>query len=300
MKILLLGSGGQLGRELVRQGAKGNFDIVAMSQRDVNITVQSQLRSAMASSTFDCVINAAAYTSVDTAENQLNTANSVNRDGAAYVAEVAHAYSLPLIHFSTDYVFDGHKDNPYSPGDPVNPINAYGKSKEAGECEIRRRAREHVILRTSWLYGVQGENFVRTMLNLAQTQELIKVVNDQFGCPTSAANLADATLQIAQKIVTRRSHIDWGTYHYCGKGKTNWYEFAKFVFETALPDAERRPSLVGISSAEYFQAAQRPKNSILDCSTTREKFGIQQIWWKSSVDNVVKELLQEGFRGVQA
>lgn len=293
MKFLLFGAGGQLGREVVSSGSEHDAEVVAIRHTDVDITVLSEVKTAIAADHFDCVINAAAYTAVDAAEENQKLADLVNRIGAANVAKASREHRVPLIHLSTDYVFDGESEKPYSINDQVNPINVYGRTKEAGEREVRNCLDEHIILRTSWIYGIHGGNFVKTMLSLGPKRKEIQVVDDQYGCPTSARDLAEAVLEIAKQSTVRSQAIKWGTYHYSGEGRTNWCEYAKFVFKTSAPILGSLPSVTCIPSTAYAQAAQRPKDSVLDCTCTTEQFGIHQKPWRASVENIIAELLRK-------
>ena len=212
------------------------------------------------------VINAAAYTAVDRAESGSEAAFAVNREGPAHLADRCRKRGIPLIHVSTDYVFDGEKGKPYVEEDPIAPLGVYGKSKAAGEAEVRQRLPEHIIVRTAWLVGVHGHNFVKNMLRLGRERETLKVVSDQQGCPTFAADLADAILVMAKQAEIRKL-VPWGTYHYCGRGETTWHGFAEAIFEIAGQyEKFALKNLLPISTAEYPTPVKRPANSVLDCT----------------------------------
>ena len=216
---------------------------------------------------------------------------AVNRDGPANLASACTKAGIPLIHISTDYVFDGRKKIPYSEYDRVSPLGAYGESKFAGEAVLKERSDRYIILRTAWVYGAHGNNFVKTMLKLGQKNEILRVVNDQFGCPTYAADVADVILKIAL-IIRDKSNIDWGTYHYCGQGVTSWCGFAESIFEIARAYRELKVKRVEpISTSEYHTVAQRPAYSVLDCSLIESKFQIRPIAWRVSLADVLKEIL---------
>ena len=233
MKILVIGANGQLGQELISCRVRKSFGILARDRAALDITDPRSVKAEVSQTDVSLVVNAAAYTAVDKAESEPDLAFTVNRDGPANLASACAEAGIPLIHISTDYVFDGSKESPYLETDPVCPLSVYGKSKAAGDEEVRKLLREHVILRTSWLYGVHGHNFVETMLRSARDNEPLRVVADQFGCPTYSADLAEAIFMIAEKF-TRDRQIAWGTYHYCGKGVTTWHGFAEEIFALTL------------------------------------------------------------------
>ena len=236
VRLLLTGAGGQLGREILEAGAQpgSNLTIVPLTRSDLDITEPEALRHALTRQNPDILVNAAAYTNVDRAESEPGLAFAVNRDGAENLAAACSQANVPLIHVSTDYVFDGRGTRPYREEDPVSPLNAYGRSKAEGEDRIRARHPEHVILRTSWLYATHGRNFLTTMLRLGRERESLSVVNDQSGCPTWAGDLAGAILHIAAALF--RTPSPWGTYHCSNRGETTWYGFAESIFELAPQD----------------------------------------------------------------
>ena len=291
MKIIVIGANGQLGWELCKRGEQMDFNILALDLPEFDITHRATVNEILGQTDISLIINAAAYTAVDKAESEPQCAFAINRDGPFYIASRCSKSGIPLIHISTDYVFDGIKKSPYLETDPVAPLNVYGKSKAAGEEYIRRIFPKHIIIRTSWLYGVHGHNFVKTMLRLGTERELLHVVNDQFGSPTYAGDLAHAILTIASYFRDERS-VQWGTYHYCGKGETTWHGFAEKIFSFAWG---RYPLVVksveGITTAEYPTAAKRPANSTLDCSLIKSNFGISPPPWEKSLENVVFEII---------
>lgn len=294
MSILITGCDGQLGWELCRQGSGAGLDIVSLDIPDIDITSQASIDKAFSGNQIDLVINAAAYTAVDLAESEPEQAFAVNRDGAAHLASACYSSGVPLIHVSTDYVFNGAKRNPYKETDPVSPLGVYGQSKAEGEDEIRKRIKEHVIVRTSWLYGIHGNNFVKTMLRLGKEMEQVSVVIDQYGCPTFAADLAQACLTIAEICLDNPSPTIWGTYHYCGCGETTWWEFASKIFELSKQYEECCVErVIPIPTSEYPTPAERPKNSVMDCASLTEKFGIEPPAWETSLANMLKRLFTE-------
>ena len=196
-----------------------------------------------------------------------------NRDGAAVLAGAAASAGVPFIHLSTDYVFDGTKRTPYHEDDPIAPLGAYGRSKAEGERAVRNICSRHVILRTAWVYSPYGTNFVRTMLRLASEQPELKVVNDQFGCPTAAADVAAAIIGVVEKVI-QPGFSAWGTYHYCGGDVVTWYGFAEQIFELVAKRGQTVPKLIPIATAAYPTAAKRPPYSVLSVEKIERMFGI--------------------------
>jgi len=288
MKILLTGAYGQVGWELTRRSRKRGFAVDATDVDVFDITDPRAVEEKVCGQGWELVVNCAAYTAVDRAESEPELALAVNRDGPANLAAACGKAHIPLVHISTDYVFDGSKQGPYRETDPVLPLGVYGRSKAEGDTEVRSRLREHIILRTSWVYGVHGNNFVKTMLRLGQERRVLRVVNDQQGCPTNAADLAEVILAIAGRC----DRNPWGTYHYSGKGVTTWHGFAEAIFA----EAQKYTSLLvervePIPSAQYPTPAKRPANSVLDCSLFTSTFGIEPRPWRESLADVIHGLL---------
>lgn len=290
MKILVTGANGQVGRELTSCGTKTGFEILARHRAAFDITDPSSVEKEVSQPGVFLVVNAAAYTAVDQAELETELAFSVNRDGPAYLASACAEVGIPLIHISTDFVFDGEKKGPYRETDQVSPLNVYGKSKAAGEIAVRERLQEHIILRTAWVYGVHGNNFVKTMLRLGRESETVRVVADQYGCPTHTADLAEAILTIAARLLEVRQ-IDWGTYHYCGRGVTNWHGLAEAIFNLARKYIQLKVKQIEpITTAEYPTPAKRPANSVMDCSLFKRSFGIAPKPWSESLARMVQQV----------
>jgi dTDP-4-dehydrorhamnose reductase len=291
MRILLTGANGQVGWELSNRGRQRGLEILALDRSALNIKDPSSVEKEVSQPGVFLVVNAAAYTAVDQAELEPELAFSVNRDGPAYLASACAKARIPLIHISTDFVFDGEKRGPYHETDQVSPLNVYGKSKAAGEIAVRERLQEHIILRTAWVYGVHGNNFVKTMLRLGREREVVHVVDDQYGCPTYAADLAETILKIAAQFLDD-GQVQWGTYHYCGKGVTSWYGFAEAIFSVAAEYVALRVRQVEpISTAQYPTAARRPANSVLDCSLVERSFGIVPKPWDESLARMLEQVL---------
>lgn len=293
MEILVLGGNGQLGWELNIRGKDHGFDILSLDLPDIDIADPVSVKKQISQSSASLVINAAAYTAVDKAESEEHMAFAVNRDGPANLASACREAGIPLIHVSTDYVFDGNKKGPYLETDPVSPVGIYGKSKAAGEKEIGLHLQEHIILRTAWLYGIHGNNFVKTMLGLGKDRRSLRVVSDQYGCPTYAADLAEAILSIAEHL-RKGQGVAWGTYHFCGKGATTWHGFAKAIFEIATRyERFHVKEVIPISTSGYPTPAKRPGNSVLDCSLLTRNFGIIPLPWQESLAVMLKKLLEK-------
>lgn len=288
--IAIIGCNGQLGWELVRQGGSLGLKMLALDLAEIDITRPESIAGCLAPGAVQLVINAAAYTAVDLAETEKKRAFEVNRDGPANLAGFCAAAGIPLVHISTDYVFDGSKAGAYREADPVSPIGTYGQSKAAGEAEVRRKSHEHLIVRTAWLYGVHGHNFVKTMLRLRREKKTVKVVDDQTGCPTYAADLAGAILSMADHILAGKK-TPWGTYHYCGAGPVTWCGFAQAIFEIAGKyEASAAAKVIPITSAQYPTPVKRPANSVLDCSKIEKQFGIQPRPWIDSLADMIEAL----------
>jgi len=288
MNILITGAKGQLGWELMRQGK--DFSLLGLDLPELDITQTENIAEYARNFQPDLLINAAAYTNVDKSESDTETAFAVNRDGAANLADFCKKRNIPLIHISTDFVFDGKKTSPYVETDPVSPLGIYGKSKAEGEEVVRRGLKEHIIIRTAWLYGIHGHNFVKTMIRLGQEREELGVVADQHGCPTCAADLAEALLRIAWQIGSGKN-IFWGTYHYCGKGITSWHGFTEKIIEIARQYFPIRIRKVNaITTAQYPTPARRPAYSALDCTQIQENFGVEIRDWQESLKKTIAQM----------
>lgn len=240
------------------------------------------------------VINAAAYTAVDQAESDEVAAFRVNRDGPHYLAKWCAANDVPLIHISTDYVFDGTKQTAYRETDACRPLNAYGRSKVAGEDAVRDALRAHVIVRTAWAYSADGRNFLKTMLRLGAERDVVEVVADQHGTPTSADDIAAALLDIADVSMGGNSPVAWGTYHLVAGGETSWHGFAKQIFAAVACEGHKAPRVEPILTESYATAAARPRNGVLDTTEIQRAFGIALPPWEQGVAACVRQLMQNG------
>ena len=293
MNVVITGANGQLGRELVRQAKSADVEVHPFDRQQLDITDENRIKQVLAGLSPAVVINAAAYTQVDRAEDEPDRAYASNTDGPAYLARYCAAYRHALIHISTDYVFDGTTDRPYRESDPIIPLGIYGHSKAKGEAAVRSALPQHIIVRTSWLYSVYGHNFVKTILKLAATQKTLKVVADQAGSPTSAADLAAAALIIARKISTAENWA-WGTYHYCAAGITTWHGLAEKIIELAAPyTALQARQVEAISTAEWPTRARRPPYSVLDCNRLKLQFGIDTQPWQQGLQDTIERIFSE-------
>ena len=288
MRILITGAQGQLGRDVVATAKIHGFDAIALGRDRLDITRAENVNFAFEGNPPDLVVNCAAYTAVDRAEQEPEVAFEVNRDGPAHLAAACSKTAIPLIHISTDYVFDGRKQGPYDEADLICPLNAYGLSKAAGENEIQRNTDRFIILRTAWVFGAHGNNFVKTMLRLGCEHETIRVVDDQIGCPTFTGSLAAAIMRITAHY-RQQNEMDWGIYHYGGQPPVSWHGFATQIFKTAhqagIPLKVKH--LEAISANEYPTAAKRAANSVLDNSKIERVFNIEAESWYVGLQAVV-------------
>ena len=275
MKILITGAQAQVGKELVSIANQRGFDVIAAGQTELDITQLKNIESYVEVHQPDLVINAAAYTAVNKAEEEQDITYAINRDGTANLAAVSKEKNIPLLHISTDYVFDGTKSEAYSENDAVSPLGIYGISKWQGEETIRQTLPEHIILRVAWVFGAQGNNFVKTMLRLAKDRDELSVVADQFGRPSSSKDIAKTLIILAEQYQKEKT-LEWGTYHYCGDEKVSWCGFAKEILKQAKEQGliEKDIKVNAITTAEYQDPTKRPANSMLDCEKIKNTFGI--------------------------
>jgi dTDP-4-dehydrorhamnose reductase len=291
VSVLQFGATGQLARASIRAAAARPQIRLRALARDV-ADFRAPESAAMAvwqAERLDVVINATAYTAVDKAESEEALAHTVNAEAVGVLAEACRARGVPLIHISTDYVFDGIKPAPYREDDPTRPLGAYGRTKLAGEDAIRARLDRHAIVRTSWIYSADGANFVKTMLRLGAEREELRVVDDQHGAPTAAAGLAEALLTIAERIARGAPAEAFGTFHYSDAGETTWRRFAEAIFAGA-PWANIRARVVPIPTADYPTPARRPQNSRLDCAKIEHVYDIRRQPWQPSLTRVLDEI----------
>ncbi len=294
MRILLTGSSGQLGRELQTTLARQSH-IIAPTRGECDLSSPDGLRSLLRATEPEIILNCGAYTDVNRAESEPATAFAINAAGPRVLAEEAHRTGALLIHFSTDYVFPGDKQGPYTESDPTGPLNVYGQSKLAGEQAIRQSGCRHLIFRTSWIYGPHGHNFVRTMLRLGQERDSLSVVDDQVGAPTSTRQLADAIARLLEEHGAGTERTPYGLYHLTAAGAVSWCGFARRIFARAAQREEhgeplRVRSVHPVASADYPTPARRPANSQLSNEGFREAFGFAPGHWHDALDAVLSEI----------
>lgn len=296
MRLIVTGTNGQVALALIERGAAQNISVAAIGRSwrpGLDLADPAAVASVLGSVEGDVIINAAAYTAVDKAESEEEIAMRVNGEGAGAVARVAARRGLPLLHLSTDYVFDGSLDRPWREDDPTGPIGAYGRSKLAGEQAVLRENPGATILRTAWVYAPFGANFVKTMLRLGESRDELSVVADQHGSPTSALDIADALIAIARK---RLAHPDdaamAGVFHMTGSGEAVWADFAEEIFAEAERHGRKPVRVRRIATADYPTPARRPANSRLDNSKLARVFGVSLPDWRVSTRACVARLLQ--------
>jgi dTDP-4-dehydrorhamnose reductase len=293
MRILVCGASGQVGHELVGRASAHGLEAIGMTRGQLDITQAEQVENVVRQLKPELIINAAAYTHVDNAESNIEQAYSINRDGPAWLAEAAKQAGIPLLHISTDYVFSGDARAPYKEADQIAPGGVYGASKLAGEAAIQASLDKHIIMRTSWVYGVHGHNFVKTMLRLGRQRDALSVVADQHGCPTQAGSIADVLLTLASRY-KREGSLAWGLYHYSGRSPCTWHDFAVEIFRQGAEKKllEKQPKVSSITTAQYPTPARRPAWSVLDCSKFETTFGIQTLDWRQELSVVLDALAE--------
>lgn len=289
MKILVLGSHGQLGRCLKDQFSNLKFDIVFASRKEIDLSNFKQTNITILDINPDIIINAAAYTHVDKAETDIETATIVNETAVANLASICKKINSWLIHISTDYLFDGNANIPYKESDKTNPQCVYGKSKLDGELAIRKSNCKYLIIRTAWVFSEYGNNFVKTMMNLTESHKEVRVVGDQFGSPTYAQDLAKAIIHTFKFLENDRII---GTYHYAGNHSCSWSDFAKFIFDEAFlaKHLKYKPTVKVITSSEYPTPVKRPAYSVLDTSKFESTFNFKSSDWSKGVVKVIGSL----------
>ena len=286
--VLVFGASGQVGRELTQQPAPAGFTVVGLNHTDADIADRNAVVRAVRQHRPEVIINAAAYTAVDKAESEPERAFAINEAGPRHLAAAANEAGALLVHYSTDYVFDGRKATPYIEDDPVAPASVYGRSKEAGERAIRETTPRHIILRTAWVYAAHGHNFLRTMLRLARERDVVRVVADQHGTPTSAVDIVDATFAILAKPPDAAR---FGTFHLTNSGRTTWHGFAEAIFAGLARRGVRIPRLEAIITAEYPTPARRPAMSVLDGGKVERAYGLRPRSWQAALDDTLETLL---------
>jgi dTDP-4-dehydrorhamnose reductase len=290
MRFLLLGGTGQVGEEFRALSLPDDVEVVAPSRAALDLEDPLAIARMIAAERWSAVINAAAYTDVDRAESEELTAFAVNAEAPARLAAETARRGIPLVHISTDYVFDGSKGAPYVEQDAVAPLNAYGRSKLAGERGVRAGNPRHVILRTAWVYSPFRKNFVTTILRLAAERERLTIVADQRGCPTAARDIAKACLHIAIDCALQPARVSYGTYHFTGAGEASWFEFASAIVDMAIDRLGTPPQIVPIRTGEYPTPAIRAADTRLDCTAIVRAFGVERRPWRQALAETIERL----------
>lgn len=294
MKILVTGKNGQVGHELQRSLAPLG-EVIAVDIQDCDLTDTAAIVSLVEKVKPDLIVNPAAYTAVDKAESEQEIAFAINAIAPKVLAAQANLLHIPMIHYSTDYVFDGTKSGVYVEEDDPNPQSVYGKTKWQGEKNVRAMCPQHVILRTSWVFGTHGGNFLKTILKLAQERDELKIIADQFGAPTSARLLADSTVEIAKQMLSGNATNKAGTYHLVGAGETTWHGYAAkivgFANQLGVKTKVKFGNIQPISTEAYPLPAPRPKNSKLSTAKIKATFGIDIPDWSVDVRQVLKQII---------
>jgi len=292
MKLLVTGQEGQVVQSLIEKASqRSDLQVIALGRPELDLAKPETVHNAIAAIKPDFVISAAAYTAVDLAEDERELAFAVNAIGAQAVAEAAKACNVPVIHLSTDYVFAGDADEPYVETDATGPRGVYGSSKLEGERLVAQSNPQHIIMRTAWVYSPFGKNFVKTMLKLAETHDALSVVSDQWGNPTSALDIADAIMQVADHLAATPDFSAYGVYHLVGTGDTNWSGFARAIFSESVTLGGSTATVTDITTADYPTKAVRPANSRLSTAKFQQVFNWSAPQWQSSLRDVVARLI---------
>jgi len=295
--ILVTGGSGQVGTELSRLISPSDMELHFPTRADLDLSSETSVRSYLASHEWSSIINCAAYTAVDQAESDVTAAMTANALAPAWLAQFARQRDVPLVHVSTDYVFDGALPGEYAPDDKINPLTVYGASKMAGELVVRAQCPGAIIVRTAWVISPHGRNFLKTMLRLAsEGKREIRVVDDQFGSPTIAQDLATALLAITNDVISGKVSKG-GTYHFVNQGVTTWAGLAGAIFEISRRHGGAWAQVIPITSAEYPTAAKRPANSALSSKSLREVFGIVPRGWEEALENTIERVLNQKIEG---
>jgi len=291
MKILVLGCKGQLGRCLNDQLINTEHEVIYTSREQIDIADFEVTKSKILEFSPGLIINATAYTAVDKAEENLETADLINHLAVRNIANICNQLGCWLIHVSTDYVFDGNSNVPYKEDDQTNPQGAYGETKLKGELEIQASGCKHIIIRTAWVFSEYGNNFLKTMLRLGAERDELSIVGDQVGCPTYAQDIARSVVEIVPQLNSQEYN---GIYHYCGDKPCSWYDFANAIFDQAMTNNSKIPSIVNsIETSAYPTPAKRPAFSVLNCSKIENNFGVHASNWRDGIGQVISKLKLE-------
>jgi dTDP-4-dehydrorhamnose reductase len=291
MRLLLFGATGQVGTEARALALPTGVRIVAPLESSVDLKDSAAIANIVAAEPWSAVVNAAAYTNVDGAETEEAKAFAVNAKAPSQLAAETRRRGIPLIHISTDYVFDGHKGAPYVEDDTPAPLNVYGRSKLAGERGVCEANPRHVIVRTAWLYSPYGKNFVRTILRLARERDRLTIVADQRGCPTAARDVAKVCIDIALRCAREPERAPYGIYHFAGAGEATWFEFAATIVELAAGRTYRSPQVVPIRTIDYPTPALRPADARLECTKILRYFDVVMRPWREALSETINRIL---------
>jgi dTDP-4-dehydrorhamnose reductase len=291
--ILVVGKAGQVARCLHATAQEQGIPLISIGRPELDIGDASSIGHAIRDTAPAAIINAAAYTAVDKAEAEADEAYRVNCAGAGLLAKAAADQNIPFIHISTDYVFDGGGSTPYRENEPASPLGVYGHSKRDGEVEVMAAYPGAVVVRTSWVYSAFGTNFLKTMMRLAETHPVVRVVNDQHGSPTSAHELAPALLQVASRLSSSGASNRGGIYHLTADGQTTWFGFAEAIFDALKSRGGRAPEAIPIPTTDYLTPATRPAYSVLDCTRMERVFGVRLPPWRQSLDTCLDQFARQ-------
>lgn len=292
-RYVVTGLMGQVVQSLLENASRrSDVEIIPLGRPELDLAKPETIAATVEAARPDLIVSAAAFTGVDLAEADAATAISINAEGPRELARVAATFRIPIVHLSTDYVFDGSKPSSYVESDPVAPLGVYGRSKLMGEQNVAAATDDHAILRTAWVYSPFSRNFLRTMLKIAETTEEVRIVDDQIGNPTSAIDIADAVIAVAQNLLTSSDPALRGIFHMAGMGAASWADFADQIFRISASNGGPSANVIRIPTREYPTPAQRPANSQLDCSKLRKCHGIVMPDWQASTRYVVRRALQ--------
>jgi len=289
LRMAVTGRSGQVALSLAESAAASGFEIVTLARPEVDLADPASVEAGVAAAAPDVIVSAAAYTAVDKAEGEAELAMRVNRDGPQALARAAERLGVPLLHLSTDYVFDGGKGSPYVETDPVSPLGVYGATKLAGEVAIAEATSDFAILRTSWVYSPFGSNFVKTMLKLSESRDGLRVVADQFGRPSYAPDIAAAVLTLARRLVD--DPAGRGVFHLAGGGEANWHQFAEAIIAGSARRGGRLIPVEPIPTADYPTPAKRPADSRLDCGKLERVHGVALPDWHAALERCLDRLV---------
>jgi len=288
MRVLITGGRGQVGCCLTEQlSTNKNHVVLSVDKDELDITNQDAVNAIVREFLPTVIINAAAYTAVDKAEEEVELSYAINRDGPKFLAEAAQELGAAILHISTDYVFEGNKSDEYFETDTTNPQGVYGASKLAGEEAVVLACEKHIILRTAWVFGEYGNNFVKTMLRLGAVRDELSIVGDQFGGPTYAGDIAKVLIEIANRI-SKSDSVEFGVYHYSGLPHVSWYQFADVIFDSAVTQGVliNKPSLTSITTSQYPTPAKRPSNSRMSTQKILDAFTLEASDWTAALTNI--------------